>query len=374
MSIHRVQSGLIFDDNFETLDTRWIVSPSDSYDYSEVDKRLTLNHNPTDRSTNALFSLPQNESELLIQVHANYNPQYLGDEGGLVIWKNALEKVEFLESEDSVQSGAYNIWRAVKRQNLWTFFAEKNKAWELFDSTICIDPSMAGVVLKGTPRTGYTPLSIDRVILCRGTHISIGNVSSMCKVELLDADSMSPVSKQIVPQGYSGIDIELPSVPFKGKINIYDKDGNGNYVLVDEQAEVAEMYGGDVFLRGTDLKVSWKGHDLSEINPTNIGPLKNEINEQKMTIINDTTGNIAENVRISIAAYGEEFGWEWCDLAPDNSGTPGTYEDSSLTVGTLAAGESKDFWVRVAKSTAAVDEDIKQSMRPTHFFLEINND
>lgn len=93
-----------------------------------------------------------------------------------------------------------------------------------------------------------------------------------------------------------------------------------------------------------------------------------------MTIINDTTGNIAENVRISIVAYGEEFGWEWCDLAPDNSGTPGTYEDSSLTVGTLAVGESKDFWVRVAKSTVAVDEDIKQRMRPTHFFLEINND
>ncbi|MEJ9203131.1 hypothetical protein P4W02_17030, partial [Bacillus thuringiensis] len=102
MSIHRVQTGLIFDDNFETLDSRWIVSPTDSYTYSDSDKQLVLKHNSTDRSTNALFSLPQNEDELLLQVHSNYTPKYLGDEGGLVIWKNALEKVEFLESEDSI--------------------------------------------------------------------------------------------------------------------------------------------------------------------------------------------------------------------------------------------------------------------------------
>lgn len=373
MSIHRVQSGLIFDDNFETLDTRWLVSPSDSYDYSEEGKRLTLSHNPTDRSTNALFSLPQDEDELLMQVHAEYVPRYLGDEGGIVIWKNALEKVEFLESEDTAQVGEYSVWRAIKRQNLWTFFAEKNNAWELFDSTICIDPTMAGVVLKGVPRNGYVPLPVDRVILCRGAHVTVGNVNSLYRVVLLN-DNGDVVNEQIVPDGFSGIDIELPTIPFRGKIKIYDRNSQGNYVLIDEQLEYTDMYGGDMFLRGTDLKVVWDGRELSEVTPTHLGALKQDQIEQKMTVLNDTTGNVAENTQISVAIYKEEFGWEWCDLAEDVNGIPGPYQDTTIPIGTLFAGESKDFWVKITRIPLTDAQKLKQQMRPTHFFLEIRND
>ena len=373
MSIHRVQTGLIFDDNFETLDSRWIISPTDSYTYSDSDKQLVLKHNSTDRSTNALFSLPQNEDELLLQVHSNYTPKYLGDEGGLVIWKNALEKVEFLESEDSIHENTYNIWRTVKKQNLWTFFAVRGNAWELFDSTICIDPAMAGVVLKGIPRDGYTPLIIERVILCKGTNISVGNLNSFYKVELINYER-NVVTTQIVPDGYSGIEIELPTIPFKGKIRVYDKSETGEYVLIDEQKEYAEMYGGDLFLRGTNLKVKWKGQELSETKATHLGALKSDIIEQKLTVLNDTSGNVAENIEIQIAVYKKEFGWEWCDLATDNNGTPNQYKDTTIRIGTLHEGESKDFWVRIARVDTTDPEKIKQQMRPSHFFLEIRNE
>lgn len=372
MSIHRIQSGLIFDDGFDTLDTRWVVSPSDSYVYDDLGKQIRLDHNPTDRSTNALFSIPQEEDELLLQVHADYTPTHLGDEGGIVIWKNALEKVEFLESEDSTQAGEYSVWRAIKRQNLWTFFAERGNAWELFDSTICIDPTMAGVVLKGVPRDGYVPLAIDRVILCRGSHISVGNINSKYKVELLN-ENLEVVNTQVVPDGFSGIDVELPTIPFRGKLRIYDlKDGE--YEMIDEQVEFADMYGGDLFLRGTDLKVIWKGKELSEVTPTHLGAMKNDEIEQKMTVLNDTTGNVAENVTISVAIYSEQFGWEWCDLALDQGGVPGEYADTIIPVGTLFAGDSRDFWVKITKQPLVDPEKIKQAMRPTHFFLEIRND
>lgn len=372
MSIYRVQSGLIFDDNFETFDSRWVVSPSDSCYFNESDKTLTLNHNNTDRSTNALFPIPQDEDELLIQVHSDYTPKYLGDEGGIVIWKNALEKVEFLESEDTSQIGEYNKWRAVKRQNLWTFFAEKGNAWELFDSTVCVNPTMAGVVLKGVPRTGYVPLIVDRVVLCRGTSISVGNLSSHSKVELVDVDG-SVVKQQDVPDGFSGIEIELPSIPFRGKLKVYEAADNDNHSLVDEQDKLVDMYGGDVFLKGTDLKVIWKGKELNEVSPTNLGSMKDDEIEQQMTVLNDSTENIAENVEISIAVYDEEFGWEWCSLAEDDGGVPGQYENNKIVLGTLSAGESKNFWVKVSKQPLPNDNGFKQRMRPTHFFLEIRN-
>ncbi|MGG3801277.1 hypothetical protein [Metabacillus fastidiosus] len=374
MSITRVRSGLIFDDNFDTLDTRWVVSPSDSYIHSDTDKRLTLVHNPTDRSTNALFQLPQDEEELLLQVQADYIPTHLGDEGGIVIWKNALEKVEFLESEDTNQTGEYSIWRAIKRQNLWTFFAQKNDAWELFDSTICINPTMAGVVLKGVERTNYAPINMDRVILCRGSNITVGNLTGGCKVTLVDATDMSIVNESIVPDNHSGVSIELPSIPFRGKVEVYELDSStGNYVLRDDHKDYAVMYGGDAFMRGTDLKVFWKGKELSEITPTHLGALKDDEIEYKMTVLNNTIDSVAENVEISIAVYNQDFGWEWCDLANDVNGNPGLYQDLSVTIGTLLAGESKDFWVKITKKDLTPEQEAKQKMRPSHFYLNVRN-
>lgn len=363
----------MFDDNFETLETRWLVSPSDAYAHDDELNRLTLEHNNTDRSTNALFEVPTEEDDLLLQVHADYVPTHLGDEGGIVVWKNALEKVEFLESEDSLQSGEYSIWRAVKKQNLWTFFAHKNNSWELFDSTVCVDPTMAGVVLKGIDREGYVPLNIDKVILCRGSKVSVGNVNSQYKVELVD-DQGETVNSQVVPDGFSGVDLELPSIPFRGKLIVYDKDENGNYYKVNEQEEYTDLYGGDVYILGTELTVLWNGEELSEVNPTHLGSLKQDEIEEKMTLLNKSTGNVAENIQVSVAVYEEQFGWRWCDLAVDNEGQPEVYEDTTISMGTLFAGESRDFWVKVVKQDTETGEEIRQRMKPTHFFLNVTND
>lgn len=373
MSVHRVKSGLIFDDGFDTLDSRWVVSPSNSYAYDEEGHNLTLLHNDTDRSTNALFPIPQEEGDLLLQVVADYTPVKLGDEGGIVIWKNALEKVEFLESEDTTEEDEYSVWRAVKRANLWTFFANRGGAWELFDSTICINPSMAGVVLKSKDRDGYVPMGLERVILCRGSHISVGNMSDNYKVELLN-EGGEIVNTQVVSEGFTGVSFELPTIPFTGKLKIYDTDGRGGHILLDTQEELAVMYGGDVFLRGTDLKVIWNGEELSEVTPTKLGTLKYSTMEQKMTVKNPTTGNVAENINIKIAAYEEEFGWTWCDLATDIDGKPGPYQDIAIDMGTLGAGETRDFWVKITAQEMDFSQSPKKEMRATHFYLEVRND
>lgn len=372
LSIHRVQSGLIFDDGFDTLDSRWVVSPSDSYNHEGATNTLSLQHNAMDRSTNALFSLPQ-EEELLFQVQADYTPTMLGDAGGIVIWKNALEKVEFLESEDGTQVGEYSTWRAIKRQNLWTFFAERGGAWELFDSTICIDPTMAGVMLKGIERTGYVPLNLKRAILCKGTSVSVGNLDALSKLILLD-NIGNVVSEQIVPEGYSGVTVELPAIPFTGKFNLYIKNQEGIYVLAAQQEEIATMYGGDVFLKGTDLKIIWNGKQLSEITPTHLGALKHNVIEQKMIVLNDNIDSVAENVTISVAIYLEEYGWEWCDIALDINGQPDVYQDKTVLIGSLLPDQSKDFWIKVTRPETTNDEDRKQQMRPTHFYLEVRNE
>ena len=221
MSIYRKSSGLIFHDEFDTLHSRWNVSPSDSYSLS--DGGATLNH--SDSVTNMLFDLPSEEQELLFEVVADYTPTEFGDEGGLVVWKSAQEKLEFLESMDTTDEGEYSIWRVTKQGNLWSFFAKKGNAWKLFDSSVCISPLRAGVVVHGEKQDTYVPLTVDRAILCRGDSIMVGNVSTDYKVELIDSEGIV-VDTQVVPEGFAGIEVKLPSVPFTGHIKscYYDEE------------------------------------------------------------------------------------------------------------------------------------------------------
>lgn len=363
MSVYRAMIGLIFEDNFDSLEDRWVSSPSNLV--SIDNNALKLEHNPTDRDTNCLFDLP-NEENLLIQVVADYTPTEVGDMGGISIWKNALEKVEFLESSDTTTENTYSTWRALKRQNLWSFFADSGGAWELFDSTICIDPVRAGVLLKGIPRDGYKPLIVNRLTVCRGDSILISNVNGGDKIELVGEGTSIEV---IVDENNSGTFIRLPVIPFIGKINIYTKE-DGEWKFADSMAEEVPIYGGDVFVKGAEISVSWDGKLLNELTPTNLGSLKLGKVEHKMTVINDTVGSTATNVRIKIAAYLDEYGWRWCDLATDNDGTPNEYMDIEIAIGDIPSKGTKDFWLRVAK----VDDMVSHMPRPTKFSLMVLTD
>lgn len=360
MGIYRVTSGLIFDDDFRTLDTeRWVISPSNSY--SLLGNGLTLRHSAVGE-TSAMFEFPEGEEELLFEVEASYTPERVGDEGGLVVWKSAMEKLEFLESEDSTADTEFTSWRVTKRGNLFTFFAEREGAWELFDSSVCVNPVRAGIVLKGENDLGYVPLLVRRAILCRGTHITVGNVSNGFTVILMDEEG-NEVYRQAVPDGYSGIKINLPSIPYLGRIRAIDSESN----IIHDTEEPVSMYGGDVFLVGTELRVKWRGKELNQFSPTLIGALKNGELIEKMTLFNPTKLHIAENIRIKIAQFQDSFGWEWAEVAEDDNGKPKEFK-KEIPMGNLNPSEERDFWVRLRRTTNDV------STQPTLFLLDIRND
>lgn len=360
-SIYRVESGLIFDDGFDTLDSRWSVSPStQSTVYNETERSLTLKHSDKGYTT-ALFELPQGEDELLFEVHANYVPHTVGDEGGLLIWKSAMEKLEFFESLDTTLEGEYSYWRVVKRNNLWSFFAYKGGSWELFDSAVIVDTVLAGIALSGEPKEGFESLGIRRAFLCRGKHVTVGNVSSGYKLQLLDANDVV-INEQVVPEHHAGANMELPWIPYTGKIRVIDvKAGN----IVKATTTVTDIYGGDVFMAGTDLTVFWDGMELDQLNPNRLGALKNNNLLEKMTLANTTSGDVAENIELKIAVFRDSWGWEWVDVAQDNKGEPGEFSDA-IKLGDLQAGQTVDFWVHITRGE-------QFSTAPVYFLLDIRN-
>jgi hypothetical protein len=365
MGIFKIESGLIFDDRFDYLDSRWQISPSGYV--SVQNNQLVLQHSDSYDGTKVLFDLPQNEEKLLLQVEADYTPSEIGDEGGILIWNNALNKLEFLESVEVNRSDEYSIWQARKRGQLWSFYAQRSGSWELFDSAALINPPMAGVVLKGYPNNNFKPLIISRAILCKGSSITVGNVNSGYRVELLDENDVV-VSSQIIPEYFAGTEIELPSIPFTGRLRIYDKPTPSYPTgrLLSEQLNPVVFYGGDVYLHGTDLQIIWNGQELNTDGVTHLGTMQNNIILTKMTVRNVTTGNIAENIEVAIRQYKDEFGWEWVDIANDENGSPGTWANV-IQLGTLHPGEEIDFWVKVEKNYA------HWSTKPTHFIFDVNH-
>lgn len=550
-TIFRLESGLIFDDPFNGLDPRWEISPSNSYSVNPDTSKLILEHSG-EEGTKALFPVPQQEGQLAFEVTSTYTPTEVGDEGGILIWNSAVNKLEFLESEDIYKQDEYTRLRAVKRGSLWTFFAKRSSGWELFDSSL-IEPHMLGMVLKGGNNENFKPMTMDRAVLCKGTSITVGNLSEGYFVELRDEAGKSVGVQQIVPNSYGGVELPLPSLPFKGHINVWDKPGThlnpalgnhdlnpkvdivfivdtsgsmassiqnvkdninsftnilkdrgfdaqlayvkssrnrspllpvekflfevetdggswenlaweqitneewGGFSYIDEFREGAnkhfilltdtfisatytdemitrlnenniilsvihnlkdsdytvpveatngvegdiqsanfneemgviakkviessesrllgftsepiEMYGGDVYLMGTDVVIHWNEEELNSNEVTHLGPMKFNMIEEQMQVYNPTTGNVREDVTIYVQQYEEEFGWNWATVCSDD-GTGKPIKDSaakSVYLGDLSPGEAKPFWVLVQRDMANF------SRKPTHFRFEIEH-
>lgn len=375
MSIYRVGYGLIFEDGFDTFDTdRWrTVSPSNAVRL-QGDNGTGILHMGTSRngrSTVVMMDLPQDENELLFQVYADYTPALEGEGGGIVVWKNAMEKVEFLETVDTTRELTYSVWRAVKRNNLWAFYAQQSDgSWELFDSTICIDPTMLGLTLRDHVDRLAKPLRIDRVVLCRGTHIKVANISNGDKVVLKGADGVV-VREATVPLNHSGVALELPTIPFNGTIEVHQLEED-KWKIISLTEEEVRMYGGDLFLKGTDLKIKWRDAYLNETTATHIGSLKNNRLRLPMVLCNTNEFDVAENVEIKVAQYLDHFGWKWVDVATDVNGSPGVFSDI-IEMGTLDPLSEKTFWVNIEVKDRNDKDFLGQALRETNFYLEVVN-
>lgn len=346
MGIFKYKSGLIFDDRFVELHSRWLLSPSDKG--VVVDGSLVLEHGSED--TLALFHLPSDD--VVLEIAANYYPVEEGDEGGIVIWKSSQERLEFLESRSVDKIGEYTVWRASREGDLWTFYAKKDGVWELFD-TAPLDASMAGAVLKGNSNPNYQTLNINKVVLCTGDTLGIGNLTSGMMVVLADS-RLNPVSSKIVPIDYTGVSFRLPSLPFTGYVHIYNQEG----VSISLDGPI-DFYGGDIYMVGEGLRLLENGVPLNPYNFNHLGKMQyNQILKQ-LELRNDGDRNYY-GVKIAVKQYNDEFGWDWVDLSIDQENY---YK--VLTLGDIHHNESKFFWVRVTR-----DEDLA-GFKPCRFVVDI---
>ncbi|MEH7433034.1 hypothetical protein [Bacillus thuringiensis] len=334
VSLYEKESGKIFVDNFDSVNPKWLMSPSNSFNNAVKKGFLRMNHS-TDKDVMLLIDKPQ--SNFAIQVIADYAPTKEGDEGGLLIYQNEKNKVEFLESYFANGSQSNKEWMAICKEDQWDFYTKTDTFFDYADND-SLAAKRIGVVLKRGTAEGFLPLDINKIIMTTSNMLHLRQLYENYKVVLKDtADNI--LSTNIVVAAHTGIDILLPSLEFEGIIEIYDEE---NELIAKKQAT---FYGGDMYCMGSSLQIKMNSEELNTTDPTNLGYMVNNERVVKMTIVNDNIG-AATNIKLSIQQYMEKVGYTWALISLD-----GTSYLNEIQIDSVAAQSTRDFWVKVVKDT-----------------------
>ncbi|HDR7349047.1 TPA: hypothetical protein QCW95_003722 [Bacillus toyonensis] len=334
VSLYEKESGKIFVDDFDSVNPKWLMSPSNAFNNAVKKGFLRMNHS-ADKDVMLLIDKPQ--SNFAIQVIADYAPAKEGDEGGLLIYQNEKNKVEFLESYAANGSQSNKEWMAICKEDQWDFYTKTDTFFDYADND-SLAAKRIGIVLKRGTAEGFVPLDINKIIMTTSNMLRLRQLYENYKVVLKDtADNI--LSTNIVAAAHTGIDILLPSLEFEGIIEIYDEE---NELLAKKQAT---FYGGDMYCMGSSLQIKMNSEELNTTDPTNLGYMVNNERIVKMTIVNDNIG-AATNIKLSIQQYMEKVGYTWALISLD-----GINYLNEIQVDSVAAQSTHDFWVKVVKDT-----------------------
>ncbi|OUB79326.1 hypothetical protein BK744_03380 [Bacillus thuringiensis serovar zhaodongensis] len=334
VSLYEKESGKIFVNDFDTINPKWLMSPSNAFNNAVKKGFLRMNHS-ADKDVMLLIDKPQ--SNFAIQVIADYAPTKEGDEGGLLIYQNEKNKVEFLESYSANGSQSNKEWMAICKEDQWDFYTKTDTFFDYADND-SLAAKRIGVVLKRGTAEGFVPLDINKIIMTTSNMLRLRQLYENYKVVLKDtADNI--LSTNIVAAAHTGIDILLPSLEFEGIVEIYDEE---NELIAKKQAT---FYGGDMYCMGSSLQIKMNSEELNTTDPTNLGYMVNNERIVKMTIVNDNIG-AATNIKLSIQQYMEKVGYTWALISLD-----GTSYLNEIQIDSVAAQSTRDFWVKVVKDT-----------------------
>ena len=335
---YQIRSGLIFKDDFDTFDSRWIASPVGSYSLIDRKGYFRMLHNVS-RDTLLLADLP-NEKEFAFEVSADYTPTHEDDKGGIIVWKNGEENIEFLETEDGTRETTELKWMACKDNEDWTFFSDYGEGFNFYDSDR-MNCSKFGVVLKKGSNSKFINLDIDSIIATRGRKLTIANIAPNISVQMEDEFGGIIFNGNT---GYNtGIQITLPSLEFTGKVILTNVEGKELGVIK------TTFYGGDVYGFGSNLEIKFSGEELSTLAQTRLPDMISGKSEIMLELVNPSVAR-ANNVNLSIAQFEDKFGWSWADLALDSNGKPGQYQDS-INIPYVNPEKTIKFWLKVTKGT-----------------------
>jgi hypothetical protein len=345
--VNRISNGLVLIDKFDSneLNPIWQVSPSDNTRYSLTEKPGYLRMKHGDPDLFILMNSPR--FDFVFEVDTSYVPERASDSGGITAFRDQQTRIELLEYYDPTTgtTKGYDRLRMVRQADLFSGYGsnDNGKTWELIGISYLSAPKI-GMVLHGIQEAQSDNLNVSEVRMYRDTTVQVGNLVPGQKVRLVDS-----AGKEIgnatckADTDYAKIDCFSSNYPLTGKVQIYDTVG----FLLDETEILTDIWGGDIFWYGVKLDLMVDNVLMRQDREYQLGNMESGVIERLMYVINNNDIPLY-NVRCSVQAMSEYYGWEWTDVAGDLYGFPNAYSDSIL-IGTIKPGEQIPIWCKVTR-------------------------
>lgn len=331
MKIYKRDSGVVFEDDFSRLIAGWAISEPPAV---SINDGLVLEHREN-KDIRVLRDIPAGANVFYIKI--DYTPTESDDEAGVILYRDNQAFVELLEFKNGDPNELTDV-RITKNGNSYTFEMLRNNEWEFIDSCDYAFKKIGFVTKQGSDT--FEPLKITNFLATTNGFLTVKNLMSDFTAEL------NGVTVTANSDGFAEIPISHGKE--SGMLKVYDELG----VLVTEID--GEYVAGDVWNLGSFLLLKRDGEILSHFDPTNLGRVVNGHLEVQLEVENPATF-AALDLKLQVVKYSTQpngkVGWEWVDLAWDDSGDPTTYS-KEITINLLNADSSLFFWVRIDKNSA----------------------
>lgn len=345
--LNRISSGLVFLDEFATdrLNPVWQVSPSDESRYSLTERPgyLRLKHGDPD-----LFILMNSPRfDHVFEMDVDYSPVRASDQGGIAAFRDKDTRIEMLEYYDP-DKGTAQQWGVIRMKRTGDLFEgygsnDTGKTWELVGVSYLTAPKI-GMTLKGIQESSSDTLDVSVARVYRDTTVQVGNISAGMTVQLLSKTGTKLAeAKCEQDKDYVKVDVSKLRFPLEAQIKLF----NASMFEIAATAVMTDVWGGDVYWYGMKLDLEVDTILMRQDREYQLGNMQGGLIEKKVFVVNNNDITLT-NVRVSVAAFSEYFGWEWVDIAEDVYLQPGIYQDG-LLLGTIQPQEKVPIWFRIKR-------------------------
>jgi hypothetical protein len=303
-NVQKINNGLILYDTFQNLNN-WETFPDNSF--FDTTNGLTIHH--SDELLRLLRNIPV---ECVIEVFNDYNPTTTGVEGGLIVIQDEEKKIEFLEYYDGTV-WAYPYLKIIRFHNIYSFYsAQEYGNWQF--EGICegaFESPKAGFCLYDNVNDYHA----DYIKIYKNNNIIVDNVAPGVTVKLVN-EMGYVLQERICPIDKSSVTFVYDTFPIMGHF-VFVKDGN----VLDADYDM-EIWGGDEYRFDIGLDVLYNNEPLPTIGTTFVGALQIDANNNRQLLTSITLHNAYanyafQNVRVSIAQYGNDEHYRLVDISLD---------------------------------------------------------
>jgi len=333
-TVDLVESGLIYETSFTTLDTWWRRSPDSDICAAPSTGGLVLA--PASSPTGTVMALlTLSPGCYVVEASFDYLPQYAGDEMGLVLYASE-DDVVFL----SVVSGgrSYSALRfCVKGERLEAWAYSDDGLWEIAGTAIVSTEALPGVYAAGQTAGTVTGLRVFR-----DSRIGISNLPAGSRAVIMDADD-AVLSEAWANGGMASLSLPGAASSCQGRLAVYDQGGQ-----MVAWTGLTTINGGDLYwFNAAELEVYIDGEQVYPGQELSLGYLFNRKLEKEVVLVNPQNAT-AGNITVQPASFIPPNSQGWVKVAPATPLGPGEYSETLFVESIEPLGQCS-FWLKVER-------------------------